>query len=51
MTDRTGFWRDIVSICPPLIISPSEIDELFDRLARALARALDWATRERLFAG
>ncbi len=41
---------DVVSVCPPLIISPQEIDELFDRLGRALDRTLDWATRERLIA-
>jgi 4-aminobutyrate--pyruvate transaminase len=41
---------DVVSICPPLIISPAEIDELFDRLGRALDRTLDWARRERLLA-
>jgi 4-aminobutyrate--pyruvate transaminase len=34
---------DIVSICPPLIITPVEIDELFDRLGRALDRTLKWA--------
>jgi 4-aminobutyrate--pyruvate transaminase len=39
---------DVVSICPPLIISDAEIDELFDRLARALDRTLDWAKAERL---
>ena len=39
---------DLVSICPPLIIAPAEIDELFDRLGRALDRTLDWAKRERL---
>ena len=39
---------DILSICPPLIITPAEIDELFDRLGRALDRTLDWAKRERL---
>jgi 4-aminobutyrate---pyruvate transaminase len=39
---------DVVSLCPPLIISPAEIDELFDRLGRALDRTLDWAKRERL---
>jgi len=41
---------DILSICPPLIIAPAEIDELFDRLGRALDRMLDWARRERLVA-
>jgi 4-aminobutyrate---pyruvate transaminase len=39
---------DILSICPPLIIAPAEVDELFDRLGRALDRTLDWARRERL---
>jgi len=41
---------DVVSICAPLIITPAEIDELFDRLGRALDHTLDWAKRERLFA-
>ncbi|MFL6795971.1 MAG: aminotransferase [Xanthobacteraceae bacterium] len=39
---------DVVSLCPPLIIAPSEIDELFDRLTRALDRTLDWVRREKL---
>ena len=42
---------DVVSICPPLIISDDEIDALFDRLGRALDRTLAWATRELLFEG
>jgi 4-aminobutyrate--pyruvate transaminase len=29
---------DIIAFCPPLIITPAEIDELFDRFGRALAR-------------
>ena len=29
---------DIIAFCPPLIITAGEIDELFDRFARALAR-------------
>jgi 4-aminobutyrate--pyruvate transaminase len=41
---------DIVSICPPLIIAPVEINELFDRLGRALDKTLDWAKREQLLA-
>ncbi len=41
---------DIVSICPPLIISPAEIDELFDRLGRALDKTHEWAKREQLLA-
>jgi 4-aminobutyrate--pyruvate transaminase len=39
---------DVISICPPLIITPDEIDALFERLTRALDRTLDWAKRERL---
>jgi 4-aminobutyrate--pyruvate transaminase len=41
---------DIVSLCPPLIISPHELAELFERLRRALDRVLHWANRERLLA-
>ena len=41
---------DVVSICPPLVITTQEIDELFDRLARALDQTLDWAQSERLLA-
>jgi 4-aminobutyrate--pyruvate transaminase len=41
---------DVISICPPMIIQPAEIDELFDRLTRALDKTLDWAKRERLLA-
>ncbi|MFK8253390.1 aspartate aminotransferase family protein [Ancylobacter terrae] len=41
-------FGDAVTICPPLVISPAEIDELFDRLTRALDRTLDWVTRENL---
>jgi 4-aminobutyrate--pyruvate transaminase len=39
---------DVITICPPLIISNTEIDELFDKLTRALDKTLDWVTRERL---
>lgn len=39
---------DRISLCPPLIITEAEIDELFDRLTRALDKTADWATRERL---
>jgi 4-aminobutyrate--pyruvate transaminase len=40
---------DVLTLSPPLIISPAEIDELFDRLMRALDKTLEWAKRERLF--
>ena len=39
---------DVVTLSPPLIISGPEIEELFDRLARALDKTLDWVTREQL---
>jgi len=39
---------DIVSICPPLIITPAEIDELFDRLGRAFDRTAQWVRAQRL---
>jgi 4-aminobutyrate--pyruvate transaminase len=39
---------DTMAICPPLIITPDEIDDMFDRLGRALDRTLDWARREQL---
>ena len=41
---------DTIALCPPLIISPEEIDEMFARLTRALDRTLDWATKEKLMA-
>jgi 4-aminobutyrate---pyruvate transaminase len=42
---------DRIGLCPPLIISEDEIDELFDRLGRALDKGLDWVWREGLLAG
>jgi 4-aminobutyrate--pyruvate transaminase len=39
---------DRIALCPPLIISESEIDEMFDRFERGLAKGLDWAKRENL---
>jgi 4-aminobutyrate--pyruvate transaminase len=37
---------DRIAICPPLVIDEAEIDELFDRFERGLAKGLDWAKRE-----
>ncbi|MEO1038665.1 MAG: hypothetical protein AAFX09_03895 [Pseudomonadota bacterium] len=34
---------DSTAHCPPLVITEEELNELFDRLERALNRALDWA--------
>ena len=39
---------DVLTLSPPLIIGAAEIEELFDRLTRALDKTLDWVTRERL---
>ncbi len=38
---------DVLTLCPPLIITTAEIDELFDRLTRALDKTFDWVRRER----
>jgi 4-aminobutyrate--pyruvate transaminase len=42
---------DVLTLSPPLVISVVEIDELFNRLGRALDKTLDWVTRERLAEG
>jgi 4-aminobutyrate---pyruvate transaminase len=39
---------EVLTLCPPLIISEAEIDALFDRLTRALDNTLDWVVRERI---
>jgi 4-aminobutyrate--pyruvate transaminase len=39
---------DVVTLSPPIVINEAEIDDLFDRLNRALDLTLDWITRERL---
>jgi 4-aminobutyrate--pyruvate transaminase len=39
---------DNIALCPPLVISPADLDELFARLDKAMAAALDWTTREKL---
>ena len=45
-----SLMNDRISLCPPLIISEEEIDELFDRLERALDRTADWVRQEGLSA-
>jgi 4-aminobutyrate---pyruvate transaminase len=37
---------DTIGICPPLIITADETNDLFDRLTRALDKGLDWAKAE-----
>ena len=44
-------FNDTISLCPPLIISPQELAELFARLRRALDRTLAWAASEGLTKG
>jgi 4-aminobutyrate--pyruvate transaminase len=39
---------DVLTLSPPLVISTAEIDDLFDRLTRALDKTRDWVTREHL---
>ena len=39
---------DTLSVCPPLVITAGELDEMFDRLGRALDHTLDWARGQRL---
>ncbi|HUC50805.1 MAG TPA: aminotransferase [Xanthobacteraceae bacterium] len=39
---------DVLTLSPPLIISAEEVDELFDRLTRALDKTLDWVRRDKL---
>ncbi len=39
---------DRIALCPPLVISEAEIDELFDRFERALNKTLDWVKAEKL---
>ncbi|HVV64298.1 MAG TPA: aminotransferase [Rhizomicrobium sp.] len=39
---------DRLAFCPPLVIDEAEIDEMFARFERALAKGLDWARREKL---
>ena len=41
---------DNIAVCPPLVISEAEVDELFARLTRALNRTLDAASAESLIA-
>lgn len=37
---------DTIGLCPPLIITADETNDMFDRLARALDRAHAWAKKE-----
>jgi 4-aminobutyrate---pyruvate transaminase len=37
--------NDRIALCPPLVITEAEINELFDRFERGLNKTLDWAVR------
>jgi 4-aminobutyrate---pyruvate transaminase len=39
---------EVLTLSPPLVINAQEVDELFDRLTRALDKTLDWVTRDRI---
>jgi 4-aminobutyrate--pyruvate transaminase len=39
---------DTIAMCPPFIVTPDEIDEIFTKLARGLDDTLAWAKREQL---
>jgi 4-aminobutyrate--pyruvate transaminase len=39
---------DRIALCPPLVITEAEINELFDRFERGLNRTLDWVKAEGL---
>ncbi|MEM8878443.1 MAG: aminotransferase [Pseudomonadota bacterium] len=41
-------YGDVVAICPPLVITTEQIDELFDKLAGALDRAEEMVTAQDL---
>jgi 4-aminobutyrate--pyruvate transaminase len=40
--------NDRIAVCPPLVITEAEVNELFDRFERGLAKTLDWAKGEKL---
>jgi len=37
---------DTIALCPPLVINAEQVNTMFDRMARALDRGLDWARKE-----
>lgn len=41
---------DVVVLCPPFIVTPNDVDEIFTKLRRGLDDTLAWAQRERLLA-
>ena len=41
---------DTLALCPPLIVSADEVDEIFVRYTKGLDETLDWVTRQGLLA-
>lgn len=39
---------DIVVVCPPYVVTPNDVDEIFTKLRRGLDDTLAWAQREKL---
>ncbi len=39
---------DAVVLCPPYIVTPNDVDEIFDRFGEGLDDTLAWASKERL---
>jgi len=39
---------DSVALCPPLVSTEAEIDEIFAIYGKALDETLDWVTREQI---
>jgi 4-aminobutyrate--pyruvate transaminase len=39
---------DVIALCPPFIVTPDDIDEIFLKLTRGLDDTLAWAKREQL---
>ena len=42
---------DTIGVCPPMIITAAELNELFDRFEKALETTLSWAAAEGVLAG
>ncbi len=40
---------DTIALCPPYIVTPDDVDEMFTLFEQGLNDTLDWARRERLF--
>jgi 4-aminobutyrate--pyruvate transaminase len=39
---------DVIALCPPFIVTPDQIDEIFTLLAQGLDATLAWARKEQL---